>query len=95
MQEVRQSKRAFPEGKALFAYFLLIIVVQEHRLDDHHLVVFLLFHLHICVQGLQAVIHGVKASGTVTARPSSMASLICLSTMGWAYRLGTGNAPLG
>ena len=61
MQEVKQNKRAFPEGKALFAYFLLIIVVQEHRLDDHHLVVFLLFHLHICVQGLQAVFHGSQS----------------------------------
>ena len=60
VQEVRHNKRAFPEGKALFAYFLLIIVVEEHGLDDHHLVVFLLLHLHVRVQALQARLHRIQ-----------------------------------
>ena len=33
---------------------LLIIVVEEQGLDDHHLVIFLLLHLHVRVQGFQA-----------------------------------------
>ena len=72
MQEVRQSKRAFPEGKALFAYFLLIIVVQEHGLDDHHLVVFLLLDLHIGIERLEVALEYLKrflhALGTAFAQ---------------------------
>ena len=36
--------------------FLLIICVEEHRLDGYHLVIFLLRHLHVGVQRLEVVL---------------------------------------
>ena len=36
--------------------FLLIICVEEHRLDGYHLVIFLLRHLHVGIQRLEVVL---------------------------------------
>ena len=47
----KKHKAGQPAGRPALCYHkvLLIIVVEEQGLDDHHLVVFLLLHLHVCV----------------------------------------------
>ena len=42
---------------------LLIIVVQEQRFDGDDLVVLLLLHLHIRIDGLQAGLDGIQRLG--------------------------------
>lgn len=40
---------------------LLIIFVQGHRFDGYHLVVFLLVHLHVRVEGFQLLLNGLQS----------------------------------
>ena len=70
LNPLRQKQNAGqPAGCPAF-YFsaLLIIVVQEHGLDDHHLVVFLLLHLNVGIELFQVLLdNGQGLLGALSA----------------------------